>query len=259
MKSLKEIPLSPLLCRIPLKRLARTEFDDLSRGVMAHAFASQNELGRLCDEAVYRNDIALRLQSAGLGPVAAEVPLTVSLRDFVKTYRLDLLIQESFVVELKTADALVKEHEAQLLNYLLIADLPQGKLINLHPASVEYRTVNAVVDAGQRRRFEIVTQDWRPQTPRCELLVETLKELLTAWGAFLDCHLYEEAMIHFLGGENTVVRTVPLQRAGFSLGTQPLPLLTDSTAFGLTALAPEGLKGYETQLRRFLTLTPLTA
>ena len=51
----------------------------MSREVMTHVFASQNELGCLCDEAVYQNDIALRLEAAGLGPVAKEVPVIVSV------------------------------------------------------------------------------------------------------------------------------------------------------------------------------------
>lgn len=257
MKISEAIPLSPFHCPIPLKRLARDEFDMMSREIMAHVFASQNELGRLCDESVYQSDIALRLQAAGFASVAAEVPMKVSLHDFVKTYRLDLVIENAFVVELKTTDALRQEHDSQLLNYLLILEVPHGKLINLRPASVEYRTINAAVSADKRRHFEISIQAWQPQTSRCGLLLEHMTEVLSAWGAFLDCHLYEEALIHFLGGEYAVLQNIPLKRAGFSLGTQKMPLVTDSVAFRLTALAPEASKGYEAQLRRFLALTPL--
>jgi GxxExxY protein len=257
MKAANKIPLSPFLCPIALKPPTRQEFDALSRKIMAHVFASQNELGRLCEEAVYRNDIVLRLQAAGLGPVAAEVPLSISLRDFTKTYRLDLVVQESFIVELKTAMTLASEHDSQLLNYLLIAGMPRGKLINPRSASVEYRTINAVVSAAERRRFHLVTKRWQPQTPRCRLLQEIMTETLEAWGAFLDCRLYEDALIHFLGGERGVLQNVPLRRDGLSLGTQTLPLAADSIAFRLTALAPEACGGYETQLRRFLALTPL--
>jgi hypothetical protein len=53
MKAKSSIPLSPFHCPIPLRRLSRPEFDELSRQIMAHAFASQNELGRLCDEAMH--------------------------------------------------------------------------------------------------------------------------------------------------------------------------------------------------------------
>jgi GxxExxY protein len=251
--------LSPFHCPVRLRRLTRPEFDAISQEVMTHVFASQNELGCLCDEAVYQNDIALRLEAAGLGPVAKEVPVLVSLRDFTKTYDLDLVVQESFIFELKTTITLTKEHDSQLLNYLLLTETPHGKLVNLRPPSVEYRTVNAVVSATERRLFTLTTDHWRPQTPRCGLSAEVFAELLTAWGAFLDYHLYEEALIHFLGGESRVLQRVPLARAGFSLGTQIIMLATDSIAFRVTALAPETRNAYEAQLHRFLALTPLTA
>lgn len=259
MKTENEIPLSPFLCPIRFRRLARPEFDEMSRLIMAQVFAAQNELGRLCDETVYQKDIALRLEAAGLGPVATEVPTTVSWREFTKIYYLDLVVQDAFICELKTVATLLKEHDSQLLNYLLLLDAPHGKLINLRPPSVEYHTVNAVVSAAERQVLNFATDRWRPQTPRCHELLELLKELFAAWGAFLDCHLYEEALIHFLGGEAMVRQRVPLTRAGFPLGTQPVTLLTDAVAFRITALAPDAREGYETHLRRLLALSPFTS
>lgn len=257
MKTEKQIPLFPFHCSFPLQRLSRPEFDEMSRQVMAHVFASQNELGRLCDESVYQNDIALRLEAAGFGPAAKEVPVAVKWRDFTKTYYLDLVVRDALICELKTVTVLLKEHESQLLNYLLLLDVPHGKLVTLRPPSVEYRTVNAVVSAEERRAFTLATDRWQPQTSRCHELVGLLKELFGAWGAFLDCHLYEEAVIHFLGGEAKVQQRVPLVRAGLDLGTQAVALLTDTIAFRVTALAPDARENYETQLRRFLGLTPL--
>ena len=69
----------------------------------------------------------------------------------------------------------------------------------------------------------------------------------------------EEALIHFLGGESSILRRVQLTRAGFSLGTQIIMQAADPIAFRVTALATEARNGYEAQIRRFLALTPLTA
>jgi GxxExxY protein len=258
MNAQSAIPPSPFHCPIPLRQLARPEFDEMSRLVMLHAFASQNELGRLCDEAVYQNDIALRLEAAGFAPVAKEVPLTATFRDFTKIYCLDLVVRESFILELKTVSLLLKEHDSQLLNYLLIAGMPHGKLVNLRSPAVEYRTLNAVVTAAERRAFTVKDDRWQPQTARCRELRGMFTELLAAWGAFLDFHLYEEALVHFLGGEATVLRRVPLTRAGFPLGAQLVALVTAAAAFRVTTLSPAASGGYETQLRRFPALTPLT-
>ena len=74
---------------IPLSPVRQKDFARLDYEVMHHAFECQGQLGRLCDEVIYQNDLAERLQAAGL-PVRKEVPVTVTHRDFAKTYSLNL-------------------------------------------------------------------------------------------------------------------------------------------------------------------------
>ena len=87
----------PITRSLASRRISQDEFAAIDYRVMRHAFDSQNELGRLCDEIIYRNDLAARLQKAGLGPIRTEVPVTVTHRDFSKTYRLDLVVGEASV------------------------------------------------------------------------------------------------------------------------------------------------------------------
>lgn len=47
-------------------------------------------------------------------------------------YRIDLLVEETVVVELKSIDALTPLHEAQLITYLKLSDKPVGLLINFN-------------------------------------------------------------------------------------------------------------------------------
>ncbi len=252
--------MNPLIhCPIPFNRLSRVEFDELSHQIMIHAFASQNELGRLCDEQVYQNDIALRLRDAGLGPIETEVPVTVCLRDFNKSYFLDLVVQNSFICELKASGTLKKQYDAQLLNYLILTDQKHGKLINLRPAKVEYRTVNAVVPQEARFDYNIDGCRFLPRTARCEQLLVLLREILAAWGAYLDSHLYEDALIYFLGGESQVLKRLPLSRKGHFLGTQLLTLLSENIAFKITSLPSITLPTYEAHMQRLIELTPFEA
>ena len=85
----------PITCHISLRSINQDEFAQMDYRVMRCAFDSQNELGRLCDDAVYQNDLADRLQAAGLGPVRKEVPVTAMHRDFAKTYWLDLVVGDA--------------------------------------------------------------------------------------------------------------------------------------------------------------------
>src|SRR5688572_19651662 len=99
----------PIVCPVLFRPIEQEEFARIDYQVMRHAFESQNKLGRLCDELIYENDLAARLETAGLGPMRTQVPLTVSYRDFTKTYRLDLVVGDCVPYELKTTSSLSRE------------------------------------------------------------------------------------------------------------------------------------------------------
>ena len=222
---------------------------------MRLAFESQNKLGRLCEEEIYQNDLLARLSSAGL-PAAKEVPLTVSHGSFKKTYLLDLLVAQSAIYELKTASALSGAHEAQLLNYLFLSAAPHGKLINFRPSQVESRFVNTTLTPSERRQFSVDQIRWQERDKTEVIFREQLIALLTDWGCRLDFALYNEAMIHFAGGESQVVQRLLLTDDTKPLGAQCFNCLNAETAFRFTAVT-EGLANYETQLRALLRLSPL--
>jgi hypothetical protein len=64
--------------------------------------------------------------------------------------------------------------------------------------------------------------------------------------------------MHFMGGRLQVIQRVPLARGGLSLGTQRMHVHASGVAFVLTAYTA-GLPAHETNLRKLLALTPLTA
>jgi len=63
-------------------------------------------------------------------------------------YRVDLLVQETVIVEIKALEQVLPVHSAQLLSYLRFADLPVGLLINFNVSSLKKgirRVVNSYV------------------------------------------------------------------------------------------------------------------
>jgi GxxExxY protein len=235
-----------------LPRLGSDDMRAIDYEVMRHAFASQNELGRLCDEGVYQADVAARLRAAGI-EARHEVPLRVWHGTFEKIYRLDLIAAESFVYEFKTVAALVGEHDAQLLNYLLLTNTAHGKLINFRPSKVAARFVNAPVDDKRRREIRFVADRFTDDAASLRAL---LLDLLADWGMFLDLALYTQALTHFLGGEDQVIRMIPMARGEIPLGNQRMHLLSDSSAFRLTGFKTD-LSAQEHHIRRMLSLTSL--
>jgi GxxExxY protein len=233
----------PITHPFPVRSISQEEFSRLDYQAMRLAFDSQNALGRLCDEVMYQNDLAARIEAASLGQVRQQVPITVTHKDFVKVYRLDLVISDASVYELKADSALAPEHEGQLLNYLLLRGASHGKLVNFRPAQVQSRFVNANLTLASRKRIEVDARRWQEDAAG---LRQMLLGLLEDWGAFLELPLYIAALIHFLGGERSVLRQVPLSRDGVSLGNQRMHLLNDQVAFRLTAMAEE-TDDYEAQ------------
>lgn len=74
-----------------------------------------------------------------------EVPVMYGKIKIDLGYRIDLLVEESIIVELKTVKELAPIHEAQLLSYLKMSDLQLGLLINFNVVSLKsgiHRIVN---------------------------------------------------------------------------------------------------------------------
>ena len=84
-------------------------------------------------ESAYAACLRHELLKRGL-KVQCEVPLPV-VYDGVKLeagYRLDLVVEDTVVVELKAIEELAPIHQAQIISYLKLSGKPIGLLINFH-------------------------------------------------------------------------------------------------------------------------------
>jgi len=100
-----------------------------------------NELGAGFIESVYANALPIALADRGLC-VEREKRLTVRFRGaVVGQFRVDLIVEQQVLVELKAADQLVNAHESQLTNYLKAADLCVGLLLNFGPKASLRRVI----------------------------------------------------------------------------------------------------------------------
>lgn len=91
----------PFDCSVKVIARGQKSFHALDKAVMWHAFDLQNSLGRLCDEQIYQNELALRCGDAGI-QCLREVELCAWHKSFEKSFYIDLLVEQSSVYELKT-------------------------------------------------------------------------------------------------------------------------------------------------------------
>ncbi len=105
----------------------------ISGQIIGGAIRVHRELGPRLLESAYRRCLAFDLASAGL-PVACEVPLPLVYRglEIDCCYRVDLIVADEVLVEVKAVQTLRPLHEAQLLTYLRLSGLRTGLLLNFN-------------------------------------------------------------------------------------------------------------------------------
>jgi GxxExxY protein len=103
-----------------------------------------SELGPGLLESTYRTCLAYELQSDGLVVEAEKrLPLRYKTMDLEAGYRIDLLVENLVIVELKSVDALHPVHMAQILTYLKLSGKTHGLLFNFNARHLKdnYRRV----------------------------------------------------------------------------------------------------------------------
>jgi GxxExxY protein len=109
------------------------EFDDLSRRVIGCAIEVHKILGAGLLESTYEKCLEHEFHLAGLSyTVQQQLPVNYKGVELDCGYRLDLVVENKLIVELKSVEKLQKIHEAQILTYMKLTGLNVGLLINFN-------------------------------------------------------------------------------------------------------------------------------
>jgi GxxExxY protein len=110
------------------------EPNELSSKIIGAAITVHRELGPGLLESVYQSCMLVELRGLALS-VTSEVPVPIEYRGQKITkegFVMDLLVEDTVIVELKSVEELHPVHEKQLLTYLRLAKKPLGLLINFN-------------------------------------------------------------------------------------------------------------------------------
>lgn len=103
---------------------------DLTEKIIKCFYEVYNQLGYGFLEKVYEHSLMSELRRSNLH-VQSQVPIKVHYKfELVGEYVADILVDNLVIVELKAAETLAEEHEAQLVNYLRATDKEVGLLLN---------------------------------------------------------------------------------------------------------------------------------
>lgn len=117
-------------------------FSEITKAILGCCFDVINTLGSGFVESVYRNALVIALDDNGL-EVSVERGFEVVYRGRkIGIFVPDLIVEKQVVVELKSCEQLIREHQAQLINYLAVTNLSVGLLVNFGERKLEYRRVH---------------------------------------------------------------------------------------------------------------------
>ena len=111
--------------------VTKIAFDDLSREVVDSAFKVHQALGAGLLEGIYEECMALELQKRGVPfERQKEIPVFYEGQKIDVSYRLDLVVGNALIVELKSVEKLNASHQSQILSYMKTSGIGAGLLIN---------------------------------------------------------------------------------------------------------------------------------
>jgi GxxExxY protein len=117
--------------------MTKTQITQLSYDIIGCAIKVHKELGPGLLESVYEMCLAYELKEKGFivnqqistkinyGKIEIETPL-----------KIDLLVNDTVIIEIKTVESLLPVHQAQLMTYMKILRKPQGLLINFYTDNI---------------------------------------------------------------------------------------------------------------------------
>ncbi len=105
--------------------------DHITSAVIEEAIGIHRELGPGLFESVYETILAGRLARRGL-LVRQQVPVPIEYdgHAFGAAFKIDILVDECLILEIKSVESLSKTHARQLLTYLRLSHQPVGLLLN---------------------------------------------------------------------------------------------------------------------------------
>ena len=114
------------------------QIDEVSAIVVDEAIGIHRELGPGLFENVYEAVLFGRLEARGLRVERqVPVPLIFDGQNFDAAFRIDILVDERLVLEIKAVEQLSKAHARQMLTYLRLLKQPVGLLLNFSAATMK--------------------------------------------------------------------------------------------------------------------------
>ncbi len=121
--------------------------NQLSYEIVGCAIEVHKQLGPGLLESIYEECLVEELTSHNFQiKTQVQLPLRYKTKILKHTFKLDILVNNLVVIEVKAIENILPVHKAQLLTYLKLAQKPKGLLINFHTDSITKSAIPLVTD-----------------------------------------------------------------------------------------------------------------
>jgi GxxExxY protein len=131
--------------------MTQKQVNEIAYKIVGCAIEVHKYLGPGLLESVYQVCLINELKMIGLNVTSqVNIPVIYKGKDLGGTLKLDLLVENLIIVELKAVDIMIPLYTAQLLSYLKLTAKPKGLLINFHCENIVESMVPLVTEAFGR-------------------------------------------------------------------------------------------------------------
>ena len=108
-------------------------YEELAKQIFLASLEVHKIMGPGLLESVYEMCLLRELQLRNISVESqVGIPLQFKGFDLSKEFRIDILVEKELIIELKSVDAILPVHQAQIISYLKLADKRMGFLINFN-------------------------------------------------------------------------------------------------------------------------------
>ncbi len=127
--------------------ITQKNINELSYKIIGCAIEVHRHLGPGLLESVYEECMIEELKTNNLYVKSQiAIPIHYKSKELGVPLKLDILVNDLIIIELKAVDAVIPVHKAQLLSYLKLTNKPKGLLINFHCENISNSVISMVTE-----------------------------------------------------------------------------------------------------------------
>ena len=115
------------------------EYKELTEKIIGCAYHVYNTMGFGFLESVYEKCLLIEIRKTGLKAESQKAITVYYKGEIVGEFVVDIVVEDTIILELKSVRQIIKAHEIQLVNYLVATGKPLGLLINFGGNKVEIK------------------------------------------------------------------------------------------------------------------------